>query len=72
LRLDAGESVEPHTHPEQQVVLSVRSGEMTLALDGQSRSLEGGDVVRFDGRKEVKPEAVRESQALIVLARRAD
>jgi len=72
LRLDAGESVEPHTHPERQVVLSVRSGEMTLTLGGQSRSLEGGDVVRFDGRKEVEPEAVRESQALIVLARRTD
>jgi len=33
---------------------------------------EEGDVVRFDGEREVAPEAVTDARALVVLAHRAD
>ncbi|MGM0718766.1 MAG: cupin domain-containing protein [Halobacteriota archaeon] len=72
LALDAGESVDPHTHPDHEIVLYLRSGAVELDLDDETHSLEAGDVVRFDGRREVSPSAVEDSEALIVLARRAE
>jgi quercetin dioxygenase-like cupin family protein len=70
LQLDAGEQVDPHTHPEKQIVLYVRSGQLELTLDEETFSCEAGDVVRFDGRTEVSPRAIDDSEALIVLAER--
>jgi len=72
LALEAGESVDPHTHPDRRIVLSVRSGRIDLALDGESYTLTAGDVIRFDGRREVSPAAVEDSEALIVLAERSE
>jgi quercetin dioxygenase-like cupin family protein len=72
LQLDAGEQVDPHTHPEKQIVLYVRSGELDLTLDDETFSFEAGDIVRFDGRTEVSPRAIEDSEALIVLSERVE
>lgn len=70
LALEAGEQVDPHTHPDSRIVFYVRSGEIELTLGEEMRTLVAGDVLRFDGRTEVSPRAVRDSEALIVLAAR--
>jgi quercetin dioxygenase-like cupin family protein len=72
LALAAGEWVDPHTHPEREIVLSVRSGELEIDLGEETYEAAAGDVLRFDGRTEVSPYAVEDSEALIVLAERAD
>lgn len=72
LALSAGDRVDPHTHPDHEIVLYLRSGAVELDLDDETHSLDAGDVIRFDGRREVSPHAVEDSEALIVLARRAE
>lgn len=72
LQLDAGERVEPHTHPERRVVLYLRSGRLELDVDDETQTIETGDVVRVDGRHELSPKAIETSDALLVLARRTD
>ena len=72
LQLDAGEQVDPHTHPEKQIVIYVRSGQLNLTLDDEMFSFEAGDIVRFDGRTEVSPRATEDSEALVVLAAREE
>mgnify|MGYP006289681627 FL=1 len=72
LALDADERVDPHTHPERDIVFYLRSGQIELDLDEETHDLTAGDVIRFDGQREVSPYAVEESEALIVLAERAD
>lgn len=72
LALDAGEQVDSHTHPEREIVLYVRSGALEIDLDEETYAAAAGDVLRFDGRREVSPYAVEDSEALIVLAQRAD
>ncbi|MFB6165721.1 MAG: cupin domain-containing protein [Haloarculaceae archaeon] len=72
LALDAGERVDPHTHPDRQIVLFLRSGALELTLDEETYDLDPGDVIRFDGRREVSPRAVADSEALLVLAERVE
>lgn len=72
LALEADERVDPHTHPEREIVLFLRSGEIELDLDDETYDLTAGDVIRFDGQREVSPYAVEDSEALIVLAQRTD
>jgi len=72
LALGAGERVDPHTHPDRRVVLSLQTGVLALDLDGETHRLEAGDVIRFEGRREVSPRAVEDSEALIVLVRRVE
>ncbi|MFB6083306.1 MAG: cupin domain-containing protein [Halorientalis sp.] len=74
IRLDlaAGERIDPHTHPERTIVLHLLSGAVELDLDEETHDLEPGDVIRFDGRREVSPKAVEDSEALLVLARRVE
>ncbi|WP_227738853.1 hypothetical protein [Halorientalis pallida] len=45
---------------------------MALDLDEETDDLEPDDVIRFDGRREVSPRAVEDSEALLVLARRTE
>lgn len=68
LALDAGESVPEHTHPDRNVVVAVLDGELTLRLDGEDHDLTAGDLVRFDGRRRVEPEARTDATALVVLS----
>lgn len=72
LALEAGERVDPHTHPEREVVLYMRSGEIELDLDDETYDLSAEDVIRFDGQRDVSPHAVTDSEALLVLAKRSD
>jgi len=72
LALSAGERVPEHTHPERRIVLFLRKGRLEVDLDDETHTLEEGDVVRFDGRREVSPHALEESEALLVLARRPE
>ncbi|WP_336002651.1 cupin domain-containing protein [Halorientalis halophila] len=72
LSLDAGERVDPHRHPERTVVLHLLSGTVDLDLDDETHRLEPDDVIRFDGRREVSPEAVEDSEALLVLSQRVE
>ncbi|ELZ00286.1 MULTISPECIES: cupin domain-containing protein [Halobacteriales] len=72
LSLDEGESVGAHSHPERQVILYLISGEIDLQLDGESHIVQSGDVVQFDGTREVAPAAQTDSTALIVLAKKSD
>lgn len=68
LRLDAGESMPPHRHPGQDVLIYVVEGELSLGLDDESHSLEAGDAIRFSGDREVAPEAKSDATALVVFA----
>ena len=72
LQLDAGERVDPHTHPERRIVLYLRSGRLELDIADETQTIEPGDVVRIDGRRELSPKAIEASDALLVLARRTD
>ncbi|MFC6837919.1 cupin domain-containing protein [Halomarina ordinaria] len=71
LTLDAGEAVAPHDHPDREVLLYLIEGALELTLDDEEYDLTAGDVVRFDGRREVSPRATESSVALIVLAERS-
>jgi len=70
LSLEEGERVGAHSHPDRQVVLYLISGELDLQLDGESHVVQTGDVVQFDGMREVAPVATADSTALIVLAKK--
>ncbi|MFC6766202.1 cupin domain-containing protein [Natrinema soli] len=71
LTLDAGEAVAAHDHPDREIVLYLIEGAIELALDDEEYDLSAGDIVRFDGRREVSPRAIESSVALIVLAERS-
>lgn len=68
LTLSEGESVPPHRHPDTDIVLHVRSGALDLHLGETTHRLDEGDVIRFDGDRDIAPEAVTDSDALLVLA----
>jgi quercetin dioxygenase-like cupin family protein len=72
LRLDAGESVPEHRHPDSNVVLHAVDGAIELSLDDETYDLRPGDVVRFDGDTEVSPRAEEPSTALVVFAPKED
>ncbi len=72
LALEADEQVDPHRHPDREIVLYLLSGRLELSLDADRHELAAGAVVRFDGKREVSPRALEDSEALLVLAKRAD
>ncbi|WP_137284417.1 cupin domain-containing protein [Halorussus salinisoli] len=72
LSLDAGDEVPAHRHPERQIVIHLVSGRLDVRVDGESNVLEPGDLLRFDGKREVSPKAEEDSTALLVLAPRSD
>jgi len=72
LRLAAGEEIPRHRHPESNVVVHLVSGRMYLAVGDENYDLEAGDVVRFDGNREVSPRAVEDATALVVFAPKTD
>ena len=67
LALEAGESVPPHDHPGTTVVLHVVDGVLDARLDGESVEVVAGELVRFDGDREVAPRAVEDATALVFL-----
>lgn len=68
LTLGAGERVEPHRHPDRDIVCYVVSGILDLRLDGEAHRVTGGDVAHFDGAQEISPVAVDDCTAVLVLA----
>ncbi|UPV75341.1 cupin domain-containing protein [Halorussus limi] len=72
LSLDAGEDVPAHRHPEREIVVYLVAGRLDVRIDGESNVLEPGDLLRFDGKREVSPTAEEDSTALLVLAPRSD
>ncbi|WP_277554054.1 cupin domain-containing protein [Halobaculum limi] len=72
LALDAGERVDPHSHPGRDVLIHVLDGAIDLHVDEETHALSGGDLTQFKGEREVSPVATEDSLALVVLAPRAD
>jgi len=72
LALDVGEAVPAHRHPGREIVVHLVSGRLDVRVDGESNVLEPGDLLRFDGQREVSPTAEEDSVAVLVLAPRAD
>lgn len=70
LSLEAGERVPEHEHPDRTVLFHVIDGAIDVALDGESRLVSAGEILRFDGELSVEPTAREESTALVVLAPR--
>ena len=70
LRLGTDESVPPHRHPGNDVLLYVLEGRFELSIDEASHELVTGDAVRFDGDREVSPRAEEPTTALVVFAPR--
>lgn len=68
LALAAGQSMAPHRHPGEAVLFHLLEGELTLRLDGVDYDLSAGDLVRFDGDREVAPRAETDATALVVFA----
>lgn len=68
LTLSEGEHVEPHAHPDREIVLYLISGNLELQLDGEPYQVNQGDVVHFDGAQDISPVAKTDSIALLVLA----
>lgn len=68
LTLSEGEHVEPHAHPDREIVLYLISGSLELRLDGEPYQVTQGDVVHFDGAQDISPVAKADSTALLVLA----
>ncbi|MGA9399581.1 cupin domain-containing protein [Haladaptatus sp.] len=68
LTLSEGEHVEPHSHPDRNIILYLISGTLELRLDGEPHQVSEGDVVHFDGAQDISPVAKSDSTALLVLA----
>jgi len=68
LTLGAGEQVDPHRHPNREIVFYLLEGGIDLHLDEDTFELTAGDVARFNGDQEISPVASADSTALIVLA----
>ncbi|USZ67227.1 cupin domain-containing protein [Halorussus salilacus] len=71
LSLGEGEAVPAHSHPERELVVYLVSGRLDVCIDGESNVLKPGELLRFDGRREVAPRAEADSTALLVLAPRS-
>ena len=67
LALDAGEAVPPHDHPGTTVVLHVVEGVLDARLGGESVEVAAGELLRFDGDRDVAPLALEDATALVYL-----
>ena len=72
LSLAAGEGVAEHDHPDRTVLFHALEGAFDVSLDGETRRVEAGELLRFDGERTVKPTAREDATALIVLAPRGE
>jgi quercetin dioxygenase-like cupin family protein len=72
LALEEGERVEPHRHPDREIVFYVIDGTIELQLGSESHEMETGNIARFEGDQDISPLATQESTALIVLAHQSE
>jgi mannose-6-phosphate isomerase-like protein (cupin superfamily) len=70
LQLDAGEGVAPHSHPGHDVLMIALDGTLAVGLGEDSYALSAGEVLRFEGEREVAPEGRTDATALVVLCER--
>jgi quercetin dioxygenase-like cupin family protein len=68
LTLAADERIAPHSHPDTEVLIHVLSGRLSVAIEDETYELGAGELLRFDGGREVAPTALEDSSALVVLA----
>jgi quercetin dioxygenase-like cupin family protein len=66
LELEEGEERPEHSHPGKEILLFVHEGELDLRLDGESHTVEEGDVIRFSGERDILPRGVEDTVALLV------
>ncbi|SFS88955.1 cupin domain-containing protein [Halostagnicola kamekurae] len=71
LTLAEGQQVPAHAHPGRQVVFHVLEGRMTVTVGEDRHELRAGELLRFDGEREVSPKALERSVAIVVLAQNA-
>ncbi|WP_280587432.1 DUF2249 domain-containing protein [Halorubrum sp. Boch-26] len=71
LSLEAGERVPEHEHPDRTVLFHVLEGAIDVALDGDPRRVEAGEILRFEGESAIEPTAREDSVALVVLSPRS-
>jgi len=67
LALDAGETVPAHDHPGTTVLFFVVSGTVAVELDGAPHELATGELLRFDGDREIAVDAIDDATALVTL-----
>lgn len=72
LSLAAGEHIPEHRHPGRRIVFYVYEGRIDLTLDEEVYELDAGDVIRFDGERDISPSARTDAGALVVLAPSGD
>lgn len=65
-RLEAGEGVPAHQHPQAQVVIAVLSGEVHVTADEDTRALYGGELTTYDGNRPIALEAVQPGTRVLV------
>jgi quercetin dioxygenase-like cupin family protein len=70
LSLEAGERVPEHEHPDRTVLFHALEGAIDVALGGDTHRVEAGEILRFGGESTVRPTAVEDAVALVVLAPR--
>jgi quercetin dioxygenase-like cupin family protein len=70
LSLDAGRALPAHSHPGMDVVVHAVAGRLTMTVDGEPHELAAGDLLRFDGDREVAPRAETDATAIVLLAPR--
>ena len=70
LSLEADERVPEHEHPDRTVLFHALEGAIDVALDGDTHRVEAGEILRFEGESTVRPTAVEDAVALVVLAPR--
>ncbi|MFW6448010.1 MAG: cupin domain-containing protein [Halobacteriota archaeon] len=66
LRLEAGESIAPHSHPGLSVVAYVIDGHVSLTLDDAVHPLEAGHAAHFSGERRITPTAETDATVLLV------
>jgi mannose-6-phosphate isomerase-like protein (cupin superfamily) len=67
LTLAADEAIPPR-HPDRDVLIHVLSGRLSVSVGDETHELGAGELLRFDGDRDVAPTALEASTALVVLA----
>lgn len=67
VRLEAGEEITEHEHPDKRILFHVLEGELELSLDDESYALTDSDLLRFDGNRTISGIASEPTTVLVVL-----
>lgn len=67
LALAADERIPAHSHPDRHVLIHVVAGRLSVTIEEETYELGAGELLRFEGDREVAPTALEDSTALVVL-----